>query len=236
MSFDLCVWREEQPITANQAKEVYLYLQDAGEPGVELDVRPDARVGTFYTELMERHPALETLGIKEGEASPWSMTPFETQESVTMCMGYRESDTVAPEIIELAGKHGLVCYNPQKYRVHNPGEIVDDEGLHLVFFDGGTVNRPKPVELRSLLESLSPRNWYTILLREPQTYVQVGIGEFAGGLAKGQFGLEYRQGDADHHFRVVTSSFDEVVTVFESFAAGSDAFKTASAWEHISFS
>ncbi|MEW2354622.1 hypothetical protein [Spirillospora sp. NPDC029432] len=238
MSFDLCVWRENRPITAAQALRTYWWLcgdesmadADESEFGVERDERVDA----FHGELLAAYPALEGLETAEADASPWSMTPGHIPGLyVIMMMGYSDAPDVAPAVVELAMRHGLVCYDPQVTRVHNPPEIVDTGVPRMDFCDGGAAADPGPEELPGLLGQLTERNWWASLDRSPGWFMQVGIGERAGGLPDGVFGLEYREGGADRHFRVLLHDFDEVVRAFQGYAEGHESWKTAFDWRPL---
>lgn len=224
MSFDLWVWREEQPVTADAALLKYRWLTSEEEwSGPEPEMVHDDRVGAFHAEILSVYPALED--VAEGD-SPWSMTPsLEPSGCVAMCMGYAESGEAAPVIVETAMRHGLVCFDPQVVRVHNPPEIVNSDGLHLVFFDGGTVNEPSSQDLPRLLRLITDRNWFAYLDARPGWYVQAGLGERAGGAPEGMYGVEYREGSADRHFRYVTGDFGEMVNAFQGFVDGRDDWK-----------
>lgn len=238
MSFDLCAWRENRPITASQALRTYWWLcgdetmadADEAEFGVEVDERVDA----FHAELLSTYPPLEGLETAEADASPWSMTPdhLPGRYVITM-MGFSDAPDTTPVIIDLAMRHGLVCYDPQAWRVHNPPEIVDTDGLRLEFCDGGIVNDPRPDDLPELLGQITDRNWFAGLERRPGWFMQVGIGERAGGLPDGVFGLEYREGAADRHFRVLLSDPDEVAHAFQGYAEGHERWKTTLDWQPL---
>lgn len=225
MSFDLCVWREEHPITGAQALRTYWWMcgdekvADCDEVGSR--VEQDERVDAFHNELLSVYPPLEALEAAAPDASPWSMTPHHVSGlSVIMMMGFADAAEVVPVITEMALRHGLVCFDPQGMRVHNPPEIVDLDGPRLEFCDGGVVNDPRPEELAALLDQITERNWFAILERRPGWFMQVGIGERAGGLADGVYGLEYREGDDNRHFRDLVSDFDAVVQAFQGYAEG----------------
>jgi hypothetical protein len=93
-----------------------------------------------------------------------------------MMMGFSDAPDVTPVITELAMRHGLVCYDPQTMRIHNPPEIVDTDGLRLEFCDGGIVDDPRPDDLPELLRQITDRNWFAGLERRPGWFMQVGIG------------------------------------------------------------
>lgn len=226
MSFDLWVWREEAPVTGEQALRKFRWLTAEEEwDGPEPEMFPDERVADFHAEIRTVYPPLEELDVAEAEESPWSMSPFEMPDNyVAMCMGYAKAEDAAPVIIETAMRHGLVCYDPQNYRVHNPPQIVDGDGPHLTFFDGGAVNAPRSGDLPRLLRLVTERNWFACLDVRPGWYVQAGLGERAGA-PEGMYGVEYREGAADRHFRHVTGDFNEVVSAFQGFADGQDDWK-----------
>jgi hypothetical protein len=56
MSFDLAVWRENGPVTAATALQIYEQLCE-GLPDV---VEPDRRVVAFHRELTDRFPDMAT--------------------------------------------------------------------------------------------------------------------------------------------------------------------------------
>jgi hypothetical protein len=238
MSFDLCVWRENRPITYPQALRTYWWLcgseelADADES--EFGVKADERVDAFHAELISAYPPLEGLSAAEADASPWSMTPgYFSGQCVIMMMGFSDAPNLTPTITELAMRHGLVCCDPQAMRIHNPPEIVDTDGPRLEFCDGGIVNAPRREDLPELLGQLTDRNWFACLERGPGWFMQVGIGERAGGLPGGVFGLEYREGNADRHFRVLVSDLDEVVHAFQGYAEGHERWKSALDWQWL---
>lgn len=225
MSFDLWVWREDDPVTAGQALVKYRWLTAEEDwSGPEPEMVPDDRVGAFHAEICRVHPPLEEL--VDGE-SPWSMSPFLVPDNyVALCMGYSHAPKAALTIIETAERHGLVCFDPQAVHVHNPPEIVDRDGPHLVFCDGGAVNRPRSEDLPRLLSEVDEANWFACLEVRPGWYVQVGLGERAGGTPDGTYGVEYREGSPDRHFRRVTGDFDAVVDAFRGFADGREDWKS----------
>lgn len=223
MSFDLWVWREEEPVTAREALLKYRWMVSEEErSGPEPEMVPDGRVGEFYDDVCGVYPPLE---LADGE-SPWSMSPFLVPDNyVALSMRYAEARDAAPAVIEMAMRHGLVCFDPQSVHVHNPPGIVDSDGPHLFFCDGGTVNRPLPEDLPRLLREITEDNWFACLEVRPEWYVQVGLGKRAGGAPDGAYGIEYREGSSDRHFRHVTDDFDAVVSAFRGFAEGHEDWK-----------
>lgn len=89
------------------------------------------------------------------------------------------------------------------------------------------MNEPRSEDLPGLLRQISEKNWFACLDVRPGWFVQVGLGERAGGAPDGMYGVEYREGSADRHFRYVTGDFDEVVSAFRGFADGHEDWKAA---------
>jgi hypothetical protein len=233
MSFDLYVWREVQPITAERASRVHGQLAGGHTDLVE----PDPRVDAFYRELIARFPPLEDLSDEELDSSPWSVSPGDAGRYPGMPLRYvgasirwSRAQDVSAHMVHLAKRHGLVCFDPQAGRVHNPAEPAPAGGARLTFCDGSAVEDPSPADLRPLLRRLSARNWYAVLERQSGWFLQVGVGPNAGGVPPGQFALEYQEGAIDRHYRAVVGSVDDVAAVFEAFATGADLRTAGVTW------
>lgn len=226
MSFDLYIWREQHPITAEHANTICQELAEGRDDAVE----PDTRVLAFHQELTDQFPDLESLSDEELESSPWNMNPDATSSRVILCMGWSSADEVSQLILELADRHGLVCFDPQGGQIHNPTQALTAGGLRLEFCDGSQINDPSREDLRVHVQRLSAKNWYAVLERRPGWFVQVGIGPFAGNVPPGKFALEYCEGAPDRHYRVLVDNLDDVLALFEGFATGDEAWKTAYSW------
>ncbi|WP_326949844.1 hypothetical protein OG439_14330 [Amycolatopsis sp. NBC_01307] len=225
MSFDLYIWRERHPITDERAAELCRQLGDGRDDVVD----PDARVLAFRDELAGRFPDLESLSVDELESSPWAMSPDATPRRVILCMSWSRLDGAVSFVLELAGRHGLVCFDPQSQRVHNP-QTAAAGGLRLQCCDGSRIDDPSRDDLHLHLRRLSAENWHATLERRPGWFVQVGIGQYAGNVPPGKFAVEYREGEPDLHYRVLVGTLDEVMAVFDGFAVGDEAWKTTHPW------
>ncbi|MDA2814410.1 hypothetical protein O4J56_27435 [Nocardiopsis sp. RSe5-2] len=200
----------------------------------DLGIETDERVDAFHDDLLSEYPALEGLTTADAEASPWSMTPEHVPGLfVITLMGFSDAPKVAPFVVGLAEAHGLVCFDPQAMRVHNPPDIVAPDVPRLDFCDGGIVADPRPGELPELLGQVDHRNWFARLETRPGWFMQVGVGERAGGLPDGVFGLEYREGSADRHFRVLVPDTDAMVRAFQDYAEGHERWKDALDWQPL---
>lgn len=226
MSYDLYLWHRPQPVTAQQAAAICHRLARSCDD----DVIPDEAVLSFHEELMARFPPLESLAENDADDSPWNMSPDATDSRVILCMGLSRASKIGPFILELAARHRLVCFDPSTGVVHHPPRSRDSGSLLLESCNGGKIINPSAQDLRSQLQALSRANFYVCLEREEGWFVQVGIGQRAGNVAEGKFALEYREGDADRHYRAVVDSVEGAVALFEDFAARRESFKTAFAW------
>lgn len=232
MSFDLYVWGSPSPVTAAQAERIGRQLA-AGDAS---SVIADGRVRGFAQELLGRFPALESLAAEELEASPWNMTPEISASHVIMTISWSRAQETAEFVLGLAATRGVVCFDPQASDVHNPPGQAMADGLRLQFSDGGIVDHPDPAALGTLLQALSPQNWYACLESRPGWFVQVGIGPNAGNVPAGKFALEYREGAPERHRRTLVSSLAEVVGAFEGFASGDPVWTDSFSWSHLHFS
>ncbi|WP_285577339.1 hypothetical protein [Actinoallomurus iriomotensis] len=115
VSFELGVWREDGPVTAEDAGDRYEQVAEQEPPGGE----PDQQVAAFHQELTSRFPDLDDLP-DEDDSSPWMDYLDLSADGVFMKIAFSRVEEMVPYVIELAAEHGLVCYDPQEHVVHNP--------------------------------------------------------------------------------------------------------------------
>jgi hypothetical protein len=120
MSFDLAFWHEDRPITAEQAVQVYWQLCDEDYSVVT----PHQAVASFLRELTRRYPPIDHLPEEEIDESPWSCAWDVTPGSVIVCMTWPSGRALAPLLIEMANRHDLACYNPQRDEVYLPPALA----------------------------------------------------------------------------------------------------------------
>jgi hypothetical protein len=229
VSFDLYVWHQAQPLTADRAARIYHQLAQ----GKADTVLPGPEISAFHRDLTTRFPDLERLDDEGLDSSPWAMSPTVEPSHVITMIGWSRAQEMTAVIVELAAQHGLICFNPQVGQVYHPPKILQSNGLHLDFCDGGRINAPGPDDLDQHLRQLSDRNWYACLEGESGWFVQVGIGQNAGRVAAGQFALEYREGSSERHYRTVVASLDDVVRAFSGFAVGDELWKSSFSWSPV---
>jgi hypothetical protein len=125
MSFDLAVFYTTTPLTDADALKRYIGLCDANE--VSKHIEPSPKVAAFVKDLTDRYPQIDDLPQDDfDDDCPWSIGFDLSEGHVIMCMIAGISDEVLDTIIELAKKHGLVCFCPQ-------GSIIETAppGLHI---------------------------------------------------------------------------------------------------------
>ena len=98
--------------------------------------------------------------------------------------------------------------------------------------DSSIIDRPDAARLRTTLSSLGPANWYAILERGPEVYLQVGTGRHAG-VPDGRFALELRDGTASQHYRTVVSDLSDIIEAFVAFASGATKWRDAFSWQRL---
>jgi len=120
MSFDLAFWHEARPITSEQAVQVYWQLCDADYSVV----KPHEAVALFLHDLTQRYPPIDDLSEEEVDESPWSCAWDVSPGSVIVCMTWPSGRALAQFFIQMAHRHNLVCYDPQRAQVYLPPSLA----------------------------------------------------------------------------------------------------------------
>ncbi len=119
MSYDLGVFYTERPHSNEDAGERYVAL--CSEKNKEPWVEPSPCVAAFCQELAARVPD------EADPAAPWAAWPPARSEGhVIFNMRMSEAGKTEPVIVELAEKHGLVCFNPQGGNI-----VTAPPGIHV---------------------------------------------------------------------------------------------------------
>jgi len=115
MTFDLGVWKTNGSLTATEASRVYASFC-RGELPVRV-VQNSPAVEAFYQDLIEKWP--ET---GNADSSPWAAPLHHTASHVLMSCVWSKAEDVCLFVAELAGRHGLVLFDPQSEEVYLPDE------------------------------------------------------------------------------------------------------------------
>jgi hypothetical protein len=229
VSYDLAVWHSDTPLTAGQARQTYLALAATGNAAA---AHPD--VAAFYDELTGQYPEIDSLPDDQVDGCPWSAALTVAGNGVLMCLRWSAANEVGPEVYDLADAHGLVVFNPQSGRVHNPPEFTDGDGRSLELRDGSVHLDPDPALVEQSLRALDDTSYYLIVQRSAQHYVQVAYGA-GGGTAPGGYALEWRDGSAGRHHRTELPALDPVRTAVLAFTRGDDTWPAALTWTKVDF-
>ncbi|HEX6477524.1 MAG TPA: hypothetical protein VF043_01670 [Ktedonobacteraceae bacterium] len=144
MSFDLGFWYEDQPITAEQALQVYGQLCESNDTVV----KPHPNIALFLQAVSQHYPPISDYPEEKLEECPWSVQWDVTSGSVIFCMTWPAGRNLASLFIQLAHEHDLVCYNPQGSEVYLPPFLLAQaRPLQERHLSGHETARSKPIEV-----------------------------------------------------------------------------------------
>ncbi|MEV4641459.1 hypothetical protein AB0J80_29355 [Actinoplanes sp. NPDC049548] len=213
MSYDLAVWEGDRPandIAAHaEFERLYEHYIESDTP-----VAPTPRIAAYVEALLARVP---DLTVNEGRG-PFLYFP------VVWSRCEENSQWAA----QLAKEHGLNCYDPQWDRLRTP--FSEPWRFELTSARGRSFRDPDADLVRRVLVRLSTADYYAILTRADDWYVQVGFGEQAG-TRPGWYALERRDGTPDQHFRAELSDLEEVVRAFVAFLEGDPTIAVRFPWQ-----
>jgi hypothetical protein len=128
MSFDLAVWYPQKRVGDEEARELYLRLCDGDTSGVVAHPAVDA----FYTELIAKHPEIDTIPkekIDDPDLCPWSCGPVRSPGHVIVSSVWSKATYVSQLVESLARKHGLAIFDPQTDRAIYPDGATGKAGM-----------------------------------------------------------------------------------------------------------
>lgn len=226
MSYDLAVWEGERPANdlaaAAEFQRLYDRYIDSGEPSA-----PTPRIAAYALALLDRYPDISTPA---GEDSPWSTSPLMNEASGPLMyfpMVGNRCDEVSAWAAQLAAEHGLNCYDPQWNQLRT--QFRDAWQFELTSERGRPLRDPDTAIIRKTLIHLSRDNYFAVLTRADDWYIQVGYGEQAG-TRPGWYALERRDGAPDQHFRTDLTDIEEVIRAFVGFLHNDPTLTSRYAW------
>lgn len=193
MSYDLAVWSTERAIGRGEAAVVFGKLREEADPGDWLV--PTPAIEAFLKELTAVYPQGNDEAAEDREKSPWTAPLVSGPSWVVMSIEWSWAETMGRVLFQLSRKHGLALYDAATSLIYLPDKNVEVSGLSLVCpWLHGTMPASREL-LADLLEFLPERDDPFLIVGEAeQTYMQT-IWTREGFL------LEYREGDAEHHFQ-----------------------------------
>ncbi|GAA4365073.1 hypothetical protein GCM10023088_10070 [Actinomadura verrucosospora] len=111
MSFDLAFWFQWPAPTVEEAAKIYDQLSDEIQGAVE----EGPSIRGFYHEVTSIYPDINEDNMEE---SVWSSALYVTDECLIAAIAWSRSEEVSSVLIDLAVKHRLVAYDPQKQIAH----------------------------------------------------------------------------------------------------------------------
>ena len=226
MSYDLAVWEGDRPANdaaaAAEFNALYTRLIESEE-----SVEPTARIAAYVAALLDRYPDIDT---DAGEDSPWSTGPLLSEASgplVYFPMVWSRCDEVSAWAAEVAEQHELNCYDPQREQLRTSWS--QPWRFELTSARGRVFRDPDLDSVRRVLTRLTADNYFAVLTRSDDWYMQVGYGERAG-TRHGWYALERRDGTADEHYRAELTSVEEVTDAFDAFLRQDSAILRRFAW------
>ncbi|MCP2327293.1 hypothetical protein HDA40_005800 [Hamadaea flava] len=228
MSFDLYVWHEPAPLTADAA----LGKLEQWAEGAEDPFAAHPAVMAMRNALLERFPPLESLRAEELDSSGvWSLTPEPSESILSISIIWSRAAEVGEAVAAMANDYGLVCYEPG-FHIVNPNAPGYIPAFVLTSAAYPDVPDPDAQRIEWTVRKLSNENHYAVLERADGWYVQVGFGEKVGAPA-GTYGLEYREGSSDSGARAETRDVAEAVRLLQEFLGGQEHWKHRHAWKAL---
>lgn len=126
----------------------------------------------------------------------------------------------------------MAVYNPQFDTITNPS-WPGCAGTRLALCNGSLTIAPSPIRIAESLETLSHDNWYAILERDADEYVQAAV-EHQSPL--GRYVLEHRDGGPDRHYTTYIDDAAELEAAFIGFAMGTADWSSRLSWQRIEIS
>ncbi|MEU8005618.1 hypothetical protein AB0B66_31045 [Catellatospora sp. NPDC049111] len=226
MSFDLYLWHESEPISADVARSMLERWND-GERGV---FQAHPAVPALRAALLDRFPALEDLDPADvDDRGVWSMTPTSDDAILAVSCVWSRADEVGRAVLELAAAHGLVCYEPG-HHVLNPNAAGHVPAFTLTAAGQPDVPDPDDERLDRTVRRLSPVDFHAVLDRADGWWAQVGHGPSAG-VAPGTYALEFREGAQGAHLHTSTTDVAEAVRFLQDFLGGRDDWRQRHRWQ-----
>lgn len=139
MSYDVGVFFTQRPHSDEAAGERYsAYCSDEDFSRL---IEPSPRVAAFLHEVTGLYPEIHDVPDEALDDCPWSASFDVSDGHALMPMTYPQADVMVSFLVDLADKHGLVCFDPQTGKILSapPGIHVDESEPTLaeVAFDQG---------------------------------------------------------------------------------------------------
>jgi hypothetical protein len=127
MSYDLAVWEGDQPADNDEAYATYRALYERYIAGVAAAEKPTPAISGYIKALLAGYP-------EDEDGSPWASGPLGREAAGPLTyfgLTWSRCAEMSDRAASLAAAHGLVCYDPQQYRLRpgTPAGSSDDHEL-----------------------------------------------------------------------------------------------------------
>ena len=119
MNFYLGVWNSPTANSDEEAAARYRELSD------EKSVQPefDEQVYAFYSRLTSLYPEVEMVPEEELDACPWASGIDIAADYVILPIKIEQAQKIIGQIVSLAAKYELICFDPQAGKVYLPPRL-----------------------------------------------------------------------------------------------------------------
>ena len=124
MCVEIGIFFADAPLTDQDA--LHRYRTHGGEPDLNGVTDPGPHLSPFLTDLTARYPRLESLPEARRPNSPWTGELKACGEQAQIALGGHECANALEFIMELAEKHGLVCFDPNTRSI-----LAAPPGIHV---------------------------------------------------------------------------------------------------------
>jgi len=217
MSFDLAVWYEGTPVSHGDAAAKYELLHR----NVDVGLAEHPGLAALYADLVARYPTRGCASDVDHDQVIWSAESKIVAHAVRLSIAVAAVALVHPVVEELAEREGLACFDPQQSRVRLPS------AMRLLQMYGGlvqAVTEPNVQRVAQAVVQTAHARSHLVLEKGTERYVQVSPA------LHGTFGVEYREGGPERHFRFETGDLSEVKDIFESYTRGDDGWRHQHGW------
>ncbi|MDX6740106.1 hypothetical protein [Actinocorallia sp. A-T 12471] len=106
MSFDLVFWRSAGEVRVGEAAGIYERLVE-GDSGVVAEAE---EIAEFYGAIVSVYPDITVENMDE---TPWASPIYWNRECLIVTISWSRCGEVAPVLVDLSRRYGLVAYDPQ---------------------------------------------------------------------------------------------------------------------------
>lgn len=186
----------------------------------------------FVDAVVERYRTLRATADL-----PWAADPDIADDCAIMPIQSALADDVLLIVRDLSRERGLVCFNPQGPIIYQSAieSRGSGESFSLELSDGRTIDDPGFALVEASIRGLSEGNWFVVLERRKNFYVQAGYGDQAGA-PRGHYVIEYRDGAPGKHWRALSSSVDELESALLEYLQGGMEWTAGFRWQRVNLS